>query len=124
MQSQLARVVLLAAFGCVSTYAAERTRVDVYISNNDDSSILLGHGKPLASEIFVKVGIRVDWHAGEPGPVGRDGSRPTFGIRTVEYAPKSAGQQMNVAICNLGNVRGSVIAGGKGETELRSEEHT
>ena len=30
----------------------------------------------------------------------------------------SAGQQMNVAVCNLGGVRGSVIAGAKAETEL------
>jgi hypothetical protein len=29
-----------------------------------------------------------------------------------------ASQQMNVAVCNLGDVRGSVIAGAKAETEL------
>jgi hypothetical protein len=29
-----------------------------------------------------------------------------------------AGQQMNVAVCNLGDVRGSVITGAKAETEL------
>ena len=29
-----------------------------------------------------------------------------------------AGQQMNVAVCNLGNVSGPVIAGAKAETEL------
>ena len=30
----------------------------------------------------------------------------------------TAGQQMNVAVCNLGNVSGSIIAGAKAETEL------
>jgi hypothetical protein len=90
MQSQLATAVLLTAMGVGSIYAMEKIRVDVYICNHDDSSILLGPGKVLASDLFAKVGVRVDWHAGELGPVGRDGSQPTFGIHTIEHAPESA----------------------------------
>jgi hypothetical protein len=30
----------------------------------------------------------------------------------------TAGQQMNVAVCNLGDVRESVVTGAKAETEL------
>jgi hypothetical protein len=50
MRSQLTTVVLLAAIGSGSMYAAEKTRKavyvsDVYLSNRDGSSELLGPGK-------------------------------------------------------------------------------
>jgi len=77
-------VLLLAAIG-----------PNVYINAHDESSILLGPGKPMASAIFDKIGVRVNWRAGELGTArtgaGRvDASRLASGIRTVERAPDSA----------------------------------
>jgi hypothetical protein len=80
-------VLLLAAIAAGSLHAAEKTPVNVYINTHDDSSILLGPGKPMASAIFEKIGVRVNWRDGE---LRTDASHPTFGIRTVEHAPESA----------------------------------
>ncbi|HKE28082.1 MAG TPA: hypothetical protein VKB88_37270 [Bryobacteraceae bacterium] len=60
--------------------------VDVYMSGRDDSFQLLRSGRPLASEIFAKIGIHLNWHTGEL-PEGQK----AFGISTVERAPESAG---------------------------------
>jgi hypothetical protein len=87
MRSQLSTVVL-AVMGSGSMYAAEKTRVDVYISNRDDSARLLGTGKILAFGIFEKIGVHVNWRTGELA----DNAAPpkAFGIRTLEHAPESA----------------------------------
>jgi hypothetical protein len=93
MRSQLTTVVLLAAIGG-SMYAAEKTRVDVYRSNRDDSSELLGPGKIVASGIFEKVGVHLNWRAGElpatQSAAGNGALQKAFGIRTLEHAPESA----------------------------------
>jgi len=93
MRTQLTTVVLLAAIGG-SMYAAEKTRVDVYRSNRDDSSELLGPGKIVASGIFEKVGVHLNWRAGElpatQSAAGNGALQKAFGIRTLEHAPESA----------------------------------
>jgi len=87
-------VLLPATIGTVSLYAADKTRVDVYISGRDDSPILLGPAKPMPSAIFEKIGVRLNWHDGELRPAGGAGRGAAvllaFGIRTVEHAPESA----------------------------------
>jgi hypothetical protein len=94
MRSQLTTVVLLAVLGSGSVYAAEKTRVDVYICGSDDSAQLLGAGKILASGIFEKIGVHVNWRTGElsatRGGAGNETLRKAFGIRTLEHAPESA----------------------------------
>jgi hypothetical protein len=99
MRSQFITVVLLAAIGSGSIYAAEKTRTvvyvsDVYLSNRDDSSELLGPGKVVASAIFAKVGVHLHWRSGElPATLSAAGNgaiQKVFGIRTLEHAPESA----------------------------------
>jgi hypothetical protein len=94
MRSQLTTVVLLAVMGSGSMYAAEQTRVDVYLSNRDDSAQLLGAGKILASGMFEKIGVHVNWRTGElsatRGDAGNETLRKAFGIRTLKHAPESA----------------------------------
>jgi hypothetical protein len=88
--TQFAAMVLLAAIGG-SLYAAEKTRVDVYINDRDDSSQLLGPGKVLAAGIFGKIGVRLVWHNGElPAALPTNASLPVFAIRTSEHALESA----------------------------------
>jgi len=93
MHIRLATVVLLAALHCGIIDAAEKTRVDVYISDRDDSALLLRPGKVLASGIFDQIGVRLVWHSGEL-PMAkiarRDASVPVFSIRTVEHHLESA----------------------------------
>ncbi|HTP34890.1 MAG TPA: hypothetical protein VMJ75_22090 [Candidatus Acidoferrales bacterium] len=68
--------------------------VDVYLSDRDDSSVLLAPGAPVASGIFARIGVRLRWHAGElpwSRGTGHDrGVQAAFGIRTVGRAPESA----------------------------------
>jgi hypothetical protein len=94
MRSQLSTVVLLAVMGSGSMYAAEKTRVDVYISDSDDSAQLLSPGKVLATGIFGKIGVRLNWRAGElpatQGAAGHEAVQRAFGLRTLEHAPESA----------------------------------
>jgi hypothetical protein len=88
MNIRLATVVLLAAMDSSSIYAAEKTRVDVYISDRDDSAQLLGTGKVLASGIFDHIGVHVVWHNGELP--ANSPSKPVFAIRTLEHPLESA----------------------------------
>src|SRR5580704_15859825 len=94
MRSQLTTVALLAVMGGGSMYAAAKTRVDVYLSNRDDSAQLMGAGKILASGIFEKIGVHVNWRTGELSATrddaGNETLRKAFGIRTLEHAPESA----------------------------------
>src|SRR5580692_9280860 len=99
MRSQLTTVVLLAAIGGGGMYAAEKSRTvvyfsDVYISDRDASAQLLKPGKVLASGIFEKIGVHVNWRTGElsatRGDAGNETLRKAFGIRTLEHAPESA----------------------------------
>ena len=77
--------------------------VDVYVSGRDDSLQLLRSGRPLASEIFRKIGIHLTWHTGEL-PAGQK----AFGICTVEQAPVSAGPDA-LAASHLSNSAGVEI---------------
>src|SRR5580658_10436355 len=88
MRSQFTTVVLLAVMGSSGMYAAEKTRVDIYISGSDDSAQVLGAGKILASGIFEKIGIHLNWRAGELAESAMPDK--AFGIRTLEHAPESA----------------------------------
>jgi len=94
MRSQFTTVVLLAAIGSGSMYAAEKTSVVVYISDRDDSSELLRPGKVVASAIFAKIGVRLNWRAGElpatHSAAGNGAPQKVFGVRTLEHAPESA----------------------------------
>jgi hypothetical protein len=94
MRSQLTMVVLLAAMGRGSMYAAEKTFVVVYVSGRDASAQLLGPGKVLATGIFGKIGVRLNWRAGElpaaQDAAGQEAVQKAFGIRTLEHAPGSA----------------------------------
>jgi hypothetical protein len=93
MRSQLTTVVLLAVFGG-SMYAAEKTSVDVYLSNRDDSSELLRPGKVVASAIFERIGVHLNWRSGglpaTQSAAGNGALQKAFGIRTLERAPESA----------------------------------
>ncbi len=99
MNIRLVIAVLLAAVlvGSIeggSLYAAEKTRVDIYINDHDDSAQLLGSSKVLASGIFEQIGLRLVWHNGEP-PTAKsagqtDPGQPVFAIRTLEHALESA----------------------------------
>ncbi len=59
--------------------------VDIYVNSRDDSGRLLAPGTTLASAIFKKIGVRLDWHKGEMRP-----SPNAIAIRTMEKAPASA----------------------------------
>jgi hypothetical protein len=69
----------------VEEAAAIRQTVDVYLNGQDASSLLLGPGKPLASRIFQKIGVRLNWRTGE-----LPARQAAFGIRTARHAPESA----------------------------------
>jgi hypothetical protein len=93
MDKRLVMVAMLAAIDGGSMYAADRTRADVYINDRDDSSLLLGPGKVLASGIFDQIGVHLVWHNGEaPMATARrtDASQPVFAIRTLEHPLESA----------------------------------
>jgi hypothetical protein len=94
MNIGLATVVLLAVIDGGSIYAADKTRADVYINDRDDSALLLGPGKVLASGMFEQIGVRLVWHKGElpaAKSAGRsDVSQPVFAIRTLEHPLESA----------------------------------
>jgi hypothetical protein len=98
MRSQFTTVVLLAAIGSGNMYAAEKTRTvvyvsDVYLSNRDDSSELLGPGKAVASAIFARIGVHLHWREGELPAIqsaAGNGALRVFGVRTLEHAPESA----------------------------------
>jgi hypothetical protein len=69
--------------------------VDVYLSDRDDSSILMGPAATaVASGIFKGIGVRLKWHRGEVRAARsshRDGAiPPAFGVCMVERAPDSA----------------------------------
>ena len=66
-------------------WAQSRLTVDVYLNGRVASSQLLEPGKLLASSIFQKIGVRLNWLPGE-----LPASKTAFGIRTVEHAPRSA----------------------------------
>jgi hypothetical protein len=83
VKSGLTILVLAIAEG--SGFGQSRGSVDLYVDGSDASYQLLGPGMPLASDIFRRVGIRLNWHPGEL-PSRKAG----FAIRTVEHAPKSA----------------------------------
>ncbi len=82
-------IVLLAAFGGVPAHAPETVDVAIYLDDRTASSELLGPGRLAASEIFRKIGVRLDWRTGEP-PAADNGA-PAFAIRAVEHAPAPAG---------------------------------
>jgi hypothetical protein len=73
---------------------SDRVPVDVYLSDHDDSSVLVGpEATAVVSGIFKGIGIRLKWRRGDVR-AGRSSHRdgafpPAFGVRTVERAPDS-----------------------------------
>jgi hypothetical protein len=76
---------LLLAAATLTLGQSQPLAVDVYVNERDGSEQLLGPGSPLASDVFKKIGVRLNWHRGEL-PAGR----VAFAIRTVEHAPVTA----------------------------------
>lgn len=69
MKIRWATVVLLAAIGG-GMQAAEKTRVDVYISDRGENGIpsFVDYGaRSTVTWMFARVGVRLVWHDGEPG---------------------------------------------------------
>ena len=88
MRNQWKAVVLLAVVGSGRLCAAETMRVDVYVSDSDGSAELLRTGKIVASGIFEKIGVHVNWRTGKlPGQAT---PQKAFGVLTLEHAPESA----------------------------------
>jgi hypothetical protein len=87
MKLQFTALILAAVAwpGLGQSRAAMVDAVDVYVSGRDGSALLLGSGRPLAAAIFKKIGVRINWHAGE-----LQTGQHAFGIRTLEQAPESA----------------------------------
>jgi len=84
MRFQL-QVWILAAVAWPALGQSRMTVVDVYLNGHDDSAELLWPGKVLASGIFERIGVHVNWHTGE-----RPAGQISFGIRTADRAPASA----------------------------------
>jgi hypothetical protein len=94
MRIQLTTAVLAAAISAGCAFAAGQTQVDVYINAHDDSSLLIGSGTIIASAVYQRIGVRLNWHTGEPkvtsGSASNDSSRRVYKVRTVAQAPDSA----------------------------------
>jgi len=99
MGSQWTLVVLLAVIGGGSTYAGEKTQTtvyvsEVYLSKRDGSRDLLGTGKVVASSLFARIGVRLQWHEGElpaaQSPAGDGAMQKLIGVHTLARAPESA----------------------------------
>lgn len=82
---RLWRTVLFLTVLAGPGFAQSRLQVDIYLSSRDASSLLLGPGTPLATDIFKKIGVRLNWHDG-----ALPESKAGIGIRTAEHAPESA----------------------------------
>jgi hypothetical protein len=80
---RLLLAVVLAVSGLVG---AERTQVDVYLNDHDDSELLVGAGTVVATGVFEKIGIHLNWRAGKPKAAA---GRAVYSIRTVAHAPDS-----------------------------------
>jgi hypothetical protein len=132
MRSELTTVVLLAAIGSGSMYAAEKSHTavyvcDVFLSNRDGSTELLGPGEVLASSIFAKIGVHLRWHAGEPpaiqSPAGDGAIRKVFGVRTLEHAPESAAPEA-LASARIVGLSGTEITVYKNRLQSFLERHS
>jgi hypothetical protein len=86
MRIRFTVAVLAAVIGVGCACGAEKIQVDVYINGHDDSLFLLRPGTAVASEVYERIGIRLNWHTGEPKVAQ---GRPVYKIRTVEQAPAS-----------------------------------
>ena len=86
MNIRLVTMVLAAGIG-VNGYAAEKTRVDVYLDDRDDSAELLRQGKVVAWGIFRQIGVGLIWH---PVRSANGTERSGFTIRLREHAPDTA----------------------------------
>lgn len=93
MSSQFGVVILLTMMLVAAVPAQEGTHVEVYINDRDDSILLFGSGESLATSIFAKVGVHLNWRTGEVPAARSTASKPTpeiaFGVRTLERAPES-----------------------------------
>ena len=89
MKLQFAALILMVAavsgFSQSSFSHSRPATVDIYVNSRDDSGRLLGPSTTLASDIFQKIGVRLNWHKGEMRP-----SLNAIVIRTLERAPESA----------------------------------
>jgi hypothetical protein len=84
MKFQFAALFLTVFAGLTSGQPA-LTAVYIYVDSHDDSDRLLRPGAPVASDIFKKVGIRLNWRSGEIRPAPN-----ALALRTLEHAPASA----------------------------------
>jgi hypothetical protein len=83
MKLRVAALMLTVASG--TAWGQPGLTVDVYMNRRDDSNQLLGPGKTLASSIFEKIEVRLNWRTGE-----LPANKAAFGFRTAEHAPESA----------------------------------
>jgi hypothetical protein len=94
MSIQFPVVILLTIIPAATMPTEENIRVDVYINDRDDSTLRLGPGALLASNIFEKIGVHLNWRTGEvptaQSAAGNVTSQIAFGIRTLQHAPESA----------------------------------
>lgn len=79
--------VLAAALSMATLFGAEKTQVDIYINNHDDSALLLGSGTVVASGIYEKIGVHLNWRSGEPKAAMQ--GRTVYSIRTLAHAPET-----------------------------------
>ncbi len=70
------------------------------MNRQDDSGLLLGAGRLMASELFKKIDVRLIWHEGEVPP-----GRSALIVRTVEHAPESATGEALAATRMLASTR-------------------
>jgi hypothetical protein len=85
MRIQLTAVLAALSVGCI--LGAEKTQVDIYINSHDDSVLLLGAGTVVASGIYEKIGVHLNWRSG--APKAAIPGRTVYFIRTLAHAPES-----------------------------------
>jgi len=86
MRIQLTAILAAAlSVGCI--LGAEKTQVDIYINSHDDSALLLGSGTVLASGIYEKIGVHLNWCSSAPKAAMP--GRTVYSIRTLAHAPES-----------------------------------
>ena len=78
-------VILL---GCVRMEAAETIRIEVFVQKGNWPRSV-GVPEKLASDIFGKIGVHVNWHLGRL-PAGPCAAQKCIGIQLVEHPPVSA----------------------------------
>ena len=92
MNARFFTAMFLAASGA-QVYAEDKIQVDVYMNEHDESGLILTLGKRVASRLFDRSGVHLNWHWGNipAAGVARPGAtRLAFAVRTAEFAPDNA----------------------------------